>query len=163
MKCIHIGISGNCVHLHLPGDLHKMINEIGISKTQDTVNLYLLDAIDKIKSLKDTGFYKFEDIDNIYMLSPALIGRALKFLEDLDFKVNSYKKKDLKDDNFIANTPEAQLATSIFGRDKNIGSAIISFEKLNSEEWQKKKNNKIKEFNENGILINDKEKAENHR
>ena len=43
------GISGNCIHLHLPGDLHQMLAKKGLSGTINTVNLQLLDAIDKIK------------------------------------------------------------------------------------------------------------------
>lgn len=46
------GISGDCVHLHLPTDLHQMISKKGISGTIDTVNLYLLDAIEKNKDIK---------------------------------------------------------------------------------------------------------------
>ena len=53
------GLASNCVHLHLPTNLHSMIAERGISGTVDTVNLYLLDAIDKIKKLKDNGYDKF--------------------------------------------------------------------------------------------------------
>ena len=59
------GISGNCIHLHLPGDLHQMISERGISGTIDNVNLQLLDAIDKIKQLRNDGFYRFKEKDSI--------------------------------------------------------------------------------------------------
>ena len=75
------GIAGDCIHLHLPTDLHESIAKNGISKTIDLVNLHLLDAIDKIKVLKDENFYRFKGKDSIYMISPAVIKREIKFLE----------------------------------------------------------------------------------
>ena len=73
------GISENNIHLHLPVDLHQMISQKGISGTIDTVNLYLLDAIDRLKALKDDGYYKFQGKNGIYMISPLLAGRERKF------------------------------------------------------------------------------------
>ena len=102
------GISGNCIHLHLPGDLHQMISEKGISATIDFVNLQLLDAIDKIKELRDNDFYRFQGKDSIYMISPILIGREMKFLDSMDFHTQSYRKKDLNNDKFIEDNPEAK-------------------------------------------------------
>ena len=116
------GISGNCIHLHLPTDLHELMARNGISKTIALVNLQLLDAIDKIKEMRDGGFYRFKDKDSIYMISPAVIKREMKFLEELDFTTHSYSKKH------------------IFGHDKNVGTALIRFEQINSKQWQEKKN-----------------------
>ena len=134
------GISGNCIHLHLPTDLHELMARNGISKTIALVNLQLLDAIDKIKEMRDGGFYRFKDKDSIYMISPAVIKREMKFLEELDFTTHSYSKKQLSDEKFVQETPEAQLATHIFGHDKNVGTALIRFEQINSKQWQEKKN-----------------------
>lgn len=150
------GVSGNCVHLHLPGDLHGMISEKGMSKTIGTVNLNLLDAIDRLKRLKESGHPKLQGKDSVYMISPILIPKEIKFLEEMDFHTHSYKKKDLKDDEFVANTPEAQLAIHIFGKDNNIGTALISFDTIASQEWQEKKQRKIKEFADKGIVLEDK-------
>ena len=108
------GISSNCIHLHLPTDLHELMAQNGISKTIALVNLQLLDAINKIKEMK--------------------------FLEELDFTTHSYSKKQLSDEKFVQETPEAQLATHIFGHDKNVGTALIRFEQINSKQWQEKKN-----------------------
>lgn len=85
------GISGGCIHLHLPTDLHQMISQKGISGTIDTVNLHLLDAIDRIKVLKDEGYHKFQERDSIYMISPILLGREMKFLYGLDFETRIYE------------------------------------------------------------------------
>lgn len=147
------GISGNCVHLHLPMYLHSMIEERGYSGTIDTVNLYLLDAIDKIKALKDNGDDEFKEKDNIYMISPILLGRELKFLEGLDFETKSYKKKELNNEAFLRGNPEAILATQIFGKDKNVGTAQINFDLISSNEWQEKKEEKLKEFARKGITF----------
>lgn len=149
------GISGNCIHLHLPGNLHQMLVKKGLSGTMDIVNLQLLDAIDKIKQLRDNGFYRFQGKDSIYMISPILIRREMKFLDSMDFQTQSYRKKDLNDDKFIEEHPEARLATKIFGKDKNVGTASIKFETISSNEWQNKKNQKVKEFAEKGLSLQD--------
>ena len=148
------GISENCIHLHLPVDLHQMFSEKGISKTFDTVNLYLLDAIDKIKDLKDNGYYKFEGKDSIYMISPILSGREIRFLDGLDFETRMYRKKELSSEEFVKENPEAMLATYIFGKDKNVGTAKIKFDKISSKEWQNKKQDTIKSFKNKGIILN---------
>ena len=147
------GISGNCIHLHLPGDLHQMLAKKGLSGTINTVNLQLLDAINKIKQLRDNGFYRFQGKDSIYMISPILIGREMKFLDSMDFQTQSYRKKDLNDDKFIEEHTEARLATQIFGKDKNVGTASIKFETISSKEWQEKKREKIQEFAKKGITL----------
>ena len=147
------GISGNTIHLHMPVDLHDMIAKKGILKTVDTVNLQLLDAIDKINKMKNEGYFKFLGKENIYMISPILVGRELKFLNELDFKTNSYKKSELQDEKFVASHPEAMLATYIFGKETNVGTATINLDKVNSKEWQKKKEDKVKEFNKKGIEL----------
>ena len=147
------GISGNCIHLHLPGDLHQMLAKKGLSGTINTVNLQLLDAIDKIKQLRDNGFYRFQGKDSIYMISPILIGREMKFLDSMDFQTQLYRKKDLNDDKFIEEHTEARLATQIFCKDKNVGTASIKFETISSKEWQEKKREKIQEFAKKGITL----------
>lgn len=149
------GISGNCIHLHLPTDLHHMLADKGISGTIDTVNLYLLDAIERIRMLKDDGYYRFQGKDSIYMISPILLGRELKFLKGLDFETKVYRKKELNNEDFVKETPEAMLAIHIFGKDKNIGTSKIGFETLQSEEWQEKRKAKVKEFATKGIILND--------
>ena len=147
------GISGNCIHLHLPGDLHQMLAKKGLSGTINTVNLQLLDAIDKIKQLRDNGFYRFQGKDSIYMISPILIGREMKFFFFFYFQTQLYRKKDLNDDKFIEEHTEARLATQIFGKDKNVGTASIKFETISSKEWQEKKREKIQEFAKKGITL----------
>lgn len=140
------GISGNCIHLHLPTDLHDSIAKRGISKTIALVNLHLLDAIVKIKDLKDNGFSRLKDADSIYMISPAVIKREMAFLEGLDFTTHSYSKRQLSDDEFLCKNPEAILAVNIFGRDKNVGTASIRFDVINSKEWQEKKNKTMEDL-----------------
>lgn len=149
------GITGNCIHLHLSTDLHNMLADKGISRTIDTVNLYLLDAIEKIRKLKNDGYYKFQEKDSIYMISPILVRRELKFLKGLDFETKAYRKKELNDETFVKGTSEEMLAIHIFGKDKNVGTAKIGFEVLQSEEWQEKVKAKVKEFAARGINLTD--------
>ena len=153
------GISGSCIHLHMPVDLHEIMSKKGIKKTIDTVNLYLLDAIERIRKLQNDGFYKFNGKDSIYMISPILIRREIKFLEELDFETNSYKNKELQSEEFVAEHPEAQLAVHIFGRDRNVGTAKIDLDVMNSQEWQVKRAKKVKGLEKQGIKLNEDEKA----
>ena len=152
------GVSGNSIHLHMPVDLHEMFSKIGILKTIDTVNLYLLDAIDKIRKMQADGFYKFVGKDNIYMISPILFKKELKFLSTLDFKTKTYKKKELQDEQFVAEHPESQLAIQIFGNNRDVGTASIGLDVINSKEWQEKKSNQVKIFQKSGLKLEDKEK-----
>lgn len=87
------------------------------------------------------------------MISPILIGREMKFLDSMDFQTQLYRKKDLNDDKFIEEHTEARLATQIFGKDKNVGTASIKFETISSKEWQEKKREKIQEFAKKGITL----------
>lgn len=152
-KMFSYGTSGNSIHLHMPVDLQQMMSELGLSKTIDTVNLYLLDAIEKIRQMKKDGFYKFEGKDNIYMISPILLGREIKFLNALDFKTHKYKKKELQDEHFVAKNPEAQLAIHVFGKDKNVGTATIGLDTINSKEWQEKRARQVELYKEKGITM----------
>ena len=160
-KMFTYGLSGSCIHLHMPVDLHEMMSKKGIKKTVDTVNLYLLDAIERIRKLQNDGFYKFNGKDSIYMISPILVGREMKFLEELDFETHSYRKKELQSEEFVAEHPEAQLAVHIFGRDSNVGTAKIGLDVIHSQQWQTKRNRKVKDFEKQGIKLNEDEKAKN--
>lgn len=151
-------LSSNCIMLHLPTKLHESIKKEGPGKTMDRVNLYLLDAINRIKTLKDEGFYKFQGKDSIYMISPILIRQEMEFLDGLDFITQRYKKTELSDDSFVAHNPEAMLAVHLFGKDSNVGTASIDFDTINSPEWQAKKKQVIEELESKGVTINNKQK-----
>lgn len=156
-KMFEYGISGSSIHLHMPVDLRTMMAKGGITKTVDMVNLYLLDAIEKIRKLQNDGFYKFIGIDSVYMISPILVKREMNFLKDLDFETHLYKKKELQSEDFVRENPEAQLAVHIFGKDSNVGTAQISLKVINSEKWQSKRKQKVKEFENKGIVLNEDE------
>lgn len=147
------GISGSSIHLHLPGNLTHMMSKMGISKTMDTVNLHLLDAIEKIAQMRQEGYYRFQGSESIYMISPILLRRELTFLEGLDFNTQIYKKEQLRDSKFLEEHPEARLANTIFGADKKVGTALIDINKITTPEWQEKKEKLIKEFNQKGITL----------
>lgn len=154
------GVSGNCIHLHLSADLHQMLADKGISATIDTVNLYLLDAIERIRALKNNGYYKFEGKTSLYMISPILLGREMDFLKSLDFKTKTYKRRELSSEEFVKENPEAMLAIHIFGKDKNVGTAKIEFETIQTEEWQEKRRARVKEFSDKGICLKESKSTE---
>lgn len=152
------GVTGNCVHLHMPVDLHQMIEEKGLFVAIDIVNLHLLDAIDKIKDLRDNGYYKFDGTNDIYMISPILrLKREMKFLQSIDFEVNLYKQNDLKNDEIREKNEKMQLAHDIFGADHFVVDALISFDKISSKEWQEKKKEKVNQIKSKGITLENDE------
>lgn len=153
-KMFTYGIKGNTVHLHIPGDLHDIIAQKGIKNSIDTVNLYLLDALNKLKTLKDNGFYKLNNVENIFMISPLLsVKKELNFLEDLNFQTEYFSHQELNDTQFVSNNKSAILATQIFGTNKKVGTASINFDTILSPEWQSKKEEIIKEFSRKGITL----------
>ena len=89
------------------------------------------------------------------MISPILLGRELKFLARLDFETRTYTKQELDSEGFIKCNPEAMLATNIFGKEKNVGTAKIKFDTISSKEWQEKKQKIEKQFESKGITLND--------
>ena len=147
------GISGGCIHLHLPGNLEPMINRIGPRKTMDTVNLWLLDALGRIAKMREQGYYRFEECQSIYMISPILRRLELIFLEELGFDTQIYTKEQLKDSKFLEEHPEAGLANTVFGADRKIGTASIGINKITTPEWEAKKQEVIRRLNQKGILI----------
>ena len=161
------GIAGNSIHLHLPissEDLMKLMKERGgISKTRKYINLKLLDAIEKIRNLKNDGYYKFQGKDSIYMISPILADKKrtqIEFLNKLDFKTEVYGGEELQDDKFVSEHPEAQLAVAVFGKESAVASAKIDFDVINSDEWQEKRKAQIEEFKEKGVELDQEEKKE---
>ena len=159
-KMFTYGVSGKTIHLHMPTNLMDIMNTKGITGAIAYVNLYLLDAIDKIRRLRNSGDNEFKDKDQIYMISPILIARELGFLNDLDFATKLYTKKDLQSNIFLRENKEAQLAVAIFGNQKNVGTASISFDTLNTEKWNRKKSLKVNELKARGFSIQELDEIE---
>ena len=109
--------------------------------------------------MQNDGFYKFEGKDSIYMISHILVGREMKFLEELDFNTQLYSKSNLQNEEFVSKNTEAQLAIHIFGKQNNIGTAKIGLDVVNSDKWQSKRKDKIKEFEKQGIILDEEIKA----
>ena len=159
-KMFTYGEAGKTIHLHMPIMLKGLMDKIGLKKTIDTVNLYLLDAIDKVAEKYQQGEPGFKDKENIYMISPILTGRELQFLEDLGFSTRTLNKKDLKNEDFVKSDSEARLATSIFGNLRNVGTATIDIDKIKTPEFQQKKNEYIERFAKNGVTLDNDEREE---
>lgn len=153
-KLYSYGIATKTAHLHLPVQLQD-IKGAGITGKINTANLYLIDAIERIAKLKDSGDPKFKDVENIYMISPILVSRQLKFLEDLGFETESFDRKELADPEFVKTHPEAQFGLKIFPDAKNIGRAQISLDKVKSKEWQELKDNAKKVLESKGASLED--------
>lgn len=150
------GITGDCIHFHLPEDLHELLRQKGSFATMDQINLYLLDAIERIQNLRAQGDYRLQDKRSFYMISPILIRRELKFLESLDFQTRYYLRHQLQDETFREENPEAKFATKIFGTEKGVGTASLLWERTLTLEWQAKKEEKKQEFLKRGATLEEK-------
>ena len=124
--------------------------------TMDQINLYLLDAIERIQNLRAQGDYRLQDKRSFYMISPILIRRELKFLESLDFQTRYYFRHQLQDETFREENPEAKFATKIFGTEKGVGTASLLWERTLTPEWQAKKEEKKQEFLKRGATLEEK-------
>ena len=62
----------------------------------------------------------------------------------------------MKDEDFVKENAEAQLAVSIFGKEKNVGTAFIRFDIIDSKEWQDKKKQILEELRNKGTVMNEK-------
>ena len=156
-KMFTYGLSGPCVHLHLPGKLDETIAKIGRNRTLALVNRNLIDALERIQSMKNYNHPRLENIDSVFMISPALIRSELSFLEDLDFDTEYFNRKDLENEELVNSNKNASLAIKVFGKDKNIGCASLPLDRMNSKQWQDKKNKKIKELEEKGATLDNKD------
>ena len=155
-KLFTYGITGSTIHLHLPGNLFKITGEKSPSKAQDKVNLYLIDALEKIKEMKQNGDSRIKGVKNIYMIS-RLLSREdeRKLLFDLGFDTKIHTSDDLKNKEYIEKNPESRLAIHLFGDIKSVGSAIMPLDKVYEKDWEVKKEEVKKNIKSTGISLDD--------
>lgn len=149
---ITYGRTRGTLHLHLPGNLMRVMKERGLTGTMDLVNAKLLDALERIGKMKQVDDPRTKGVDQVFMISPILIKRELEFLEQFDFQTGLITKKQLKDPKFVAEHPETELPIRIFGTDRNVGFAKLPIEMLQDKNWQEKKNVKMQEFKDKGVI-----------
>lgn len=151
------GISGGCVHLHLPGDFHSMFEKLGKVKASAAIAKNLIDAATKINNQRNSGDSRLANCTSLYMISPIFYSptfypkilrnkdiRDNKKIETPIFKIfklmgletNTYTREELQNSEFVQNNKEAKLAAKNFGTNKDVGAAILSFEKFNSKKFQ---------------------------
>lgn len=154
-KLFEYGISGDCVHLHLPGDFHKMFQKFGKIKASAEIGKYLIDAVNKINNYREMGDAELKKCSSIYMISPIfyaptfypnLLRNGLvrgniktetpifKLFRLMGLETRTYLKEDL----YKPKNDEAKLAVKHFGSEKDIGAVSLSFEKLNSGKFKRK-------------------------
>lgn len=152
-EMISYGFAGKCVHLHLPVDLKEDLHTLGVRQTIDKVNLYLVDAIEKINEQKKKGTKHFKNKNSIYMISPALIPTELKILEEFGFTTKFFYKGDLQSNNFVKEDREAILARKIFGQHNNVGTANLEFKNIDTEKFKEAKKALVERCEKAGITI----------
>ena len=128
-----------------------MVNAIKLSENEanEIIAKYLRTISNIVDAKLNSNMYGYTITDTLDCHGKSFKRlREIKFLEELDFTTHSYSKKQLSDEKFVQETPEAQLATHIFGHDKNVGTALIRFEQINSKQWQEKKNEIVADLRE---------------
>lgn len=151
------GINGDCVHFHLPGDFHSMFQKYGIVKASAEIAKKLIDAANRINNQRKMGDQRLEKCSSMYMISPIFYSPTFypKVLRDKNIRANikietpifkifklmgletaTYTREELQNDDFVKNNKEAALAVKNFGNNRDVGAAILSFEKFNSKKFQ---------------------------
>ncbi|MGM9970001.1 MAG: hypothetical protein ACI35S_06365 [Anaeroplasma sp.] len=152
------GISGETLHLHLPGDFHEMFKEKGKVKGSAILLKELIDAVDKINEQKNIGNINLKECKQIYMISPIFyapifypkklrepIVRSIvkpetpifKLFRAMGMETKTFTKEDLRNSKFLEENSSARLAVKNFGINKDVGEVSLSFEKLNSRKFQR--------------------------
>lgn len=130
------------ISLHVgPPDVKNLLSRKGLEKSE----YLLIDALEKIQIMLQED-KNFENIEQIHCVS-GLIRKPISVLfENLDFDIKTMKSKLAKNDE------ELQKFYEHFKDKKYIGRAKLSKEKLLSEDW-----NKRKEQRKEQILASNKE------
>ena len=152
-KLFAYGISESTVHLHMPVQLMQIKGK-GISGKVNTTNRYLIDAMERIVKLKDSGDPRFKNVESFYMISPILLGKELDVLSELDFETEYY---DYRKPNTIENKEEAGFGKRLFPDVNGVGRAKISIEKIKSKEWQDKKDSFVEQLEAKGAILEDEQ------
>lgn len=152
-KLFSYGVSESTVHLHLPVMLQNIRGK-GISGKINTTNRYLIDALDRIVKMRDSGDPRFRNVDSIYMISPILVGRELEVLKGLDFETESF---DYRHPETIGDREEAGFGKRLFQDAKSVGRARISIDRLKSKDWQDKRKDFVERLEEKGAVLEEQE------
>ena len=152
-KLFSYGISQSTVHLHLPVQLANIKGK-GITGKINTANRYLIDAMDRVLKMKDSGDPRFKNVDSIYMISPILMGKELEVLEGLDFETEFF---DYRHPDTIKEREEAGFGKRLFPDAKGVGRAKISLDKLRTEEWKEKRDSFVKLLEEKGAVLEEEQ------
>lgn len=152
-KLFSYGISQESVHLHLPVQLANIKGK-GISGKINTANRYLIDAMDRVLKMKDSGDPRFRNVDSIYMISPILMGKELEVLRGLDFETDFF---DYRHPETITQKEEAGFGKRLFPDAKGVGRAKISLDKLRTKEWKEKRDGFVKLLEEKGAVLEEEQ------
>lgn len=150
---ITYNIAGDCVALHMPISFTKPFgNTDSFHEAMDAFNPYLLDALEKLKQLKDNNYHLLNGVRSIELCSPILLKDELEWLKALGLETEFHKKGDLRKPDYVKANPKAATGMKFFPG-KSFGIASLDFSKLYSKEFQDKKRQLQKEFENRGIHL----------
>lgn len=152
------GITSATVHLHLPGDFHKMFEKNGKIKGSAIITRKLIDAAYEINNRRNMGDEKLKKCDSFYMISPIFYAPTFypkilrnnnirdrmqietpifKLFKLMGLDTRTYMRENLQDSEFVKNNEEAKLAVKTFGTKRDVGAVALTFDKFNSKKFQR--------------------------
>lgn len=135
-ELVMFGKSNNTIHIHLiPKDARFLFNREGLKKAE----LQLIDSIEKINEIVSSN-EEYKDVKQIYAVSGIIKPPISNMFKNLDFDVKIMKINEAKNDKELGRFYE------LFKDKKNLGRAVISIEKLKTQEWNDKKNHRKEEL-----------------
>ncbi len=123
---VSYGITGDTLHIHLiPQDAHNLLNRQGFIYAEQE----LIGALENLRNMliKDE---KLSNIDKVFAVSGILHGPVQSIFDHLGFSTKSMKIEEAKHDKDLS------YFYDMFKNSRKLGRAMISKEKLESDEWE---------------------------
>lgn len=140
-ELVSYGFGGQTVHIHVvPKDARSLLTREGFKKAE----LALIDATEKLKVLMETDS-RYKKVENIYAVSGIITGPVARWFRNIGYDVKTLVMNDAKKDE------ELKVFVDRFKEQPKLGRAILSKQKLLSEEWEN-----IKEERKNALVPNEK-------
>ena len=123
---VSYGTTDDTLHIHLvPKDAHSLLNRQGFIHAEQQ----LIDALEHIRIIMEHD-EKLSNINQVFAVSGILHGPVKRMFDNLGFSTKNMKIADAKKD------PDLAYFYEMFKESKQLGRAVISRNKLESEEWK---------------------------
>lgn len=126
---VSYGVTGKTIHIHVvPKDARSLLTREGLKKAE----LALIDAVEKIKELIQND-KTYGRIENVYAVSGIISGPVARWFKNIGFDVKTLPINEAKTDS------ELKKFYNRFKEQKKLGRAVLTTEKLITNEWEQQK------------------------